>query len=133
MTLSTDTMYNALLRKDSSFEGTFFAAIKTTGIFCRPTCSARKPKRENVEYYSTQKDAILHGYRPCKVCSPMTIAGDYPAEIKKIIARISDHPLKKVKDGDLRSLRIEPNRIPPLVQKESRHHVSRVSANDADQ
>ena len=111
MTLSADTMYNALLRKDSSFEGTFFAAIKTTGIFCRPTCSARKPKRENVEYYSTQKDAILHGYRPCKVCSPMTIAGDYPAEIKKIIARISDHPLKKVKDGDLRSLRIEPNRI----------------------
>jgi len=61
----------------------------------------------------------------------MIIAGDYPAEIKKIIARISDHPLEKVKDGDLRSLRIEPH--PPLVQKESRHHVSRVSAHDADQ
>ncbi|RPI72274.1 MAG: XRE family transcriptional regulator, partial [Ignavibacteriales bacterium] len=42
------TMYNALLNKDSSFEGIFFAGIKTTGIFCRPTCTARKPKKENV-------------------------------------------------------------------------------------
>lgn len=112
-------MYNALLRKDSSFEGTFFAAIKTTGIFCRPTCTARKPKPENVEYYTTPKEAILHGYRPCKVCSPLTVAGDSPDEIKMLISRITDDPFAKVKDGDLRSMDLEPNRIRRWFKK---HH-----------
>lgn len=119
MRLTTDTMYNALVRKDSTFEGTFYAAIKTTGIFCRPTCTARKPKPENVEYYTTPKEAILHGYRPCKVCSPMTVAGDDPAEIKKIISRITEDPMSKLKDGDLRSMDIEPNRIRRWFK---RHH-----------
>ncbi|MFA6439693.1 MAG: methylated-DNA--[protein]-cysteine S-methyltransferase [Bacteriovoracaceae bacterium] len=119
MQLTADTMYTALLRKDSTFEGTFYAAIKTTGIFCRPTCTARKPKPENVEYYTTPKEAILHGYRPCKICTPMTVAGDYPAEIKRIILKITDAPLIKIKDGDLRSMDIEPNRIRRWFK---RHH-----------
>ena len=67
--LTDAIMYRALVDKDVSYEGTFFAAVKTTGIFCRPTCTARKPKMENVEYFKTTKDAILHGYRPCKVCN----------------------------------------------------------------
>ena len=45
--------YQALLAKDGTYEGTFIAAVKTTGIFCRPTCRARKPKRENVEFYAS--------------------------------------------------------------------------------
>ncbi len=119
MTLSADTMYSALLRKDGSFEGAFFAAIKTTGIFCRPTCTARKPKPENVEYFPTQKDAILHGYRPCKVCAPMTVPGDFPAEIKKIVAAVAKNPLQKLKDGDLRSFHVEPSAVRRWFK---RHH-----------
>ena len=53
MKLKFEEMYNALLNKDSSYEGSFFAGIKTTGIFCRPTCTARKPKKENVEFFSS--------------------------------------------------------------------------------
>ena len=44
-------------------------AVKTTGIFCRPTCTARKPRRENVEFFASARDALLHGYRPCRVCN----------------------------------------------------------------
>ncbi len=73
-TLTPELMYDALVRKDSQFEGVFFAAVKTTGIFCRPTCTARKPKFENAAFYTTSKEAILHGYRPCKVCSPLGTA-----------------------------------------------------------
>ncbi len=62
--LSNEIMYKALVDKDSTYEGSFIAAVKTTGIFCRPTCTARKPKLENVEFYSTAKEAILKGYRP---------------------------------------------------------------------
>ncbi|MGY0041263.1 bifunctional transcriptional activator/DNA repair enzyme AdaA [Pedobacter sp. NJ-S-72] len=59
--LTDDIMYKAAVEKDSSFEGVFYTAVKTTGIFCRPTCTARKPKRENVEFFSSTKEAILHG------------------------------------------------------------------------
>ena len=46
-----DTMYRALVNRDTSFEGIFFVGVRTTGIFCRPTCTAKKPAPENVEYF----------------------------------------------------------------------------------
>src|SRR5687768_1271847 len=79
--IPTDEFYNALVAKDSSYEGSFIAAIKTTGIFCRPTCTARKPKKENVEFFATTKEAIQHGYRPCKICSPLERLGETPEYI----------------------------------------------------
>ncbi len=109
--LTERIMYNALLKKDSSFDGLFFVAVKTTGIFCRPTCTARKPKKENVEFFNTSKDAILHGYRPCKVCSPLENPGSMPEYIKKLINEINDNTGTKLKDWDLRKRGMEPNKI----------------------
>ena len=104
-------MYQALLHKDSSYEGTFFAAVKTTGIFCRPTCTARKPKEENVEFFSTTIEAIQHGYRPCKLCNPLEKPGETPGYIKTILKEIADNPSHKFKDWDLRTKGIEPSKI----------------------
>jgi methylphosphotriester-DNA--protein-cysteine methyltransferase len=56
----SDMMYRALINRDSSFEGIFFVGVRTTGIFCRPTCSAKKPARQNVDFFSTPSEA-LHG------------------------------------------------------------------------
>jgi AraC family transcriptional regulator of adaptative response/methylated-DNA-[protein]-cysteine methyltransferase len=109
--LSNTSMYNALVRKDSSFEGIFFAAVKTTGIFCRPTCTARKPKKENVEFFKTTKDAMLNGYRPCKVCNPLEKSGETPSYIKSILKELSENPSIKFKDYDLRKRNIEPSKI----------------------
>ena len=50
---TAERMYRASLDKDASFEGVFWMGVKTTGIFCRPTCTARKPKFENVEFFDT--------------------------------------------------------------------------------
>jgi AraC family transcriptional regulator, regulatory protein of adaptative response / methylated-DNA-[protein]-cysteine methyltransferase len=111
MTLSNRKMYEALLNKDRSFEGIFYAAIKTTGIFCRPTCPARKPKPENVEYYASAKDAILNGYRPCKLCKPLEPSGHTPDFVKKVITKIEENPLNKISDYDLVKMNIEPNKI----------------------
>jgi len=104
-------MYNALLKKDSSFEGIFFVAVKTTGIFCRPTCTARKPKRENVEFYTTSREAIVHGYRPCKVCSPLELMGKTPNDIIKLIKEINENTSMKINDYELRKRGLEPNKI----------------------
>jgi AraC family transcriptional regulator, regulatory protein of adaptative response / methylated-DNA-[protein]-cysteine methyltransferase len=109
--LSADRMYQALVDKDGSFEGQFIAAVRTTGIFCRPTCTARKPLRENVEFFPSTKDAILHGYRPCKVCSPLEKPGETPAYIRTILDQLIQDPMTRFRDGDLRSKGIEPNMI----------------------
>jgi len=109
--LTNTIMYNALVNKDVSYEGTFIAAVKTTGIFCRPTCTARKPKQENVEFFNTTKEAILSGYRPCKVCNPLEKLGATPDYIKKILNELNADPSLKFKDWDLTQRGIEPNNI----------------------
>src|ERR1700742_893574 len=67
----SDTMYRALVNRDSTFEGIFFVAVRTTGIFCRPTCSAKTPARMTVEFFATPNEALHGGYRPCLRCRPM--------------------------------------------------------------
>lgn len=111
MQLSIDVMYQAIVNKDISFEGVFFTAVKTTGIFCRPSCRARKPKKENVEFFSTVREAIVKGYRPCRVCNPMENLNETPPLIKQLMNDLNDDPSLKIKDGDLRQRQLEPNTV----------------------
>jgi len=60
----------AVLRRDASADGRFYYAVRTTGVYCRPSCAARTPRRENVSFYRTCSDAELAGFRPCKRCRP---------------------------------------------------------------
>ena len=111
MKINFDEMYNALIHKDSSYEGLFFVGVKTTGIFCRPTCTAKKPKKENVEFFSSSNEAILHGYRPCKVCHPLEQLGSTPDYIKILLDKLQNNPDEKIKDYDLVKMDIEPNKV----------------------
>jgi len=72
--------YEALVK--NCLRWIFFAGIKTTGIFCHATCAARKPKLENCEFFETAEAALLSGYRPCKICQPLSYPQAIPAEIK---------------------------------------------------
>jgi len=69
-----DPFYQAVLARDSRFDGRFFVAVKTTGVYCRPICPAR-PKRENVEFFKTAAAAEKAGYRPCLRCRPESAPG----------------------------------------------------------
>jgi AraC family transcriptional regulator of adaptative response/methylated-DNA-[protein]-cysteine methyltransferase len=111
MELTFDIMYKACLEKDESFEGMFFTAVKTTGIFCRPSCTARKPKRENVTFFFSAKESILKGYRPCKVCRPLEKLNETPVHIRDLLKEISDNPGSKIKDADLVNRGIDPYTI----------------------
>lgn len=70
MPLDQTLCYRALRARDPRFDGRFFTAVKTTGIYCRPICPARTPKLENVEFYPTAASAQEAGYRPCLRCRP---------------------------------------------------------------
>src|SRR5699024_10517763 len=62
--------YQAVTSRDRRFDGMFFAAVRTTGIFCRPSCPARTPRPENVEFFSTAAAAAEAGFRACRRCRP---------------------------------------------------------------
>lgn len=111
MMLTHETMYKALVDKDVAYEGTFIAAVKTTGVFCRPTCTARKPKKENVEFFKTTKEALAKGYRPCKICHPLERFGKTPDFVKYVLDELSADPSKKFRDRDLIETGIEPSKI----------------------
>lgn len=104
-----DLYYQMLLEKNSTFEGVFYAGIKTTGIFCRPTCPARKPKKENCEFFETAKEATLASYRPCKRCLPLSNPSHLSPEVKKLVHAIEENPERKWTDRDFDALSISAN------------------------
>ena len=67
---SEDERWDAVLRRDRAAEGAFVYAVRTTGVYCRPTCAARRPQRENVAFHATAADAERAGFRPCRRCRP---------------------------------------------------------------
>ena len=72
MDMDDDASYRALATRDARFDGRLFVGVKTTGIYCRPICPARTPKRENVRFYPTAAAAQSAGFRPCLRCRPET-------------------------------------------------------------
>ena len=108
---SNDEMYRALVERDRSFEGLFFACVRTTGIFCRPTCSARKPKPENVEFAPTIQEALHRGYRPCLVCDPMASAAAAPNWLAPLVDEMLRQPDLRLRDDDLRVRGLDPVQV----------------------
>ncbi|TYZ12488.1 methylated-DNA--[protein]-cysteine S-methyltransferase [Hymenobacter lutimineralis] len=100
--------YQALVDKNGAYEGSFIAAVKTTGIFCRPTCTARKPKPENVEFFAGAREALLHGYRACKVCTPLEKPGETPTHIQDLLRDLHAAPASRLTDAQLRARGLEP-------------------------
>lgn len=105
-----DEMYRALVERDTRCDGAFFAAIRTTGIFCRPGCGAKKPRRESCEFYASAADALRAGYRPCKRCRPLERAGTAPEWARALLERVEKAPLERIRARDLSALGIEPRR-----------------------
>src|SRR5438105_59304 len=103
------TMYRALVNRDSSFEGIFFVGVRTTGIFCRPTCSAKKPARENVDFFPTASEALHGGYRPCLRCHPMDPEKRAPRLIERLRAEVERAPGGRLTDKELAALSIDPS------------------------
>ncbi len=115
----SETLYTALLRRDSTFEGIFVVGVKTTGVFCRPACRARMPKRENVEFFPSAHEALQHGYRPCKICTPLEYKGAPPAWLRPLLHEIHEFALVKLRDRHLRERGLEPSRVRYWFKK---HH-----------
>ncbi|MFO0967355.1 MAG: methylated-DNA--[protein]-cysteine S-methyltransferase [Gemmataceae bacterium] len=106
-TFSTAEMQRAYLASDPAYNGLFFLGVRTTGIFCRPTCPARKPLPANVEYFPTAQTALSAGYRPCKRCRPLDL-DEQPAWVTDLLEEVEAAPMTRITEGDLRTRGIDP-------------------------
>ncbi|MEQ1726432.1 MAG: bifunctional DNA-binding transcriptional regulator/O6-methylguanine-DNA methyltransferase Ada [Sphingopyxis sp.] len=92
--IDTDFAFAAFDRRDRALDGQFVGAVKTTGIYCKPSCPARRPLRENVEFFATAAKARAAGYRACLRCRPDDVARDEAAVLAAIAAiKHSEEPL----------------------------------------
>ena len=107
----TGVMLDAFHRRDASFDGLFVTAVSTTGIFCRPTCPARRPLSEHVSFYSTPGEALIAGYRPCLRCRPLEPGGVAPEWLRPLLAAVEDEPARRWSDEDLRGRGLSPERV----------------------
>jgi AraC family transcriptional regulator of adaptative response/methylated-DNA-[protein]-cysteine methyltransferase len=105
-----DQMERAFLASDATYDGIFFTAVRTTGIFCRPSCRARKPLPSNVEFFGSVREALGAGYRPCRRCHPEHPSGSSPAWVKKLLDAVEAQPERRLRDDDVRRLGVEPAR-----------------------
>ncbi len=101
-----NTCYQALIARDARFDGQFFVGVSSTGIYCRPVCGVRVPKRENCHFYPSAAAAEAAGFRPCLRCRPELAPGHASVDAGRHLARaaanlIEDGALAGARFGDL--------------------------------
>ena len=106
-----DTLYAALLGRDAGFDGQAYVGVSTTGVFCRLTCPARKPKRENCRFFSTSGACIEAGFRPCKRCHPLTPSAESDPAIVQLLQALDAQPTHRWSETDVTRLGFDASTI----------------------
>jgi len=117
--LNENKKWQAVAQCISEYDGQFFYGVRTTGIFCRPSCRSREPKRENVEFFDSAREAASSGFRPCKRCRPDLLKYDPDEEVvRKIKAIIDAHYSDRERiDSGFKSLGISRNHMSGIFRK----------------
>jgi AraC family transcriptional regulator of adaptative response/methylated-DNA-[protein]-cysteine methyltransferase len=105
-----EEMLRAMAERDAGYDGVFFTAVRTTGIFCLPSCPARKPAERNVEFFGTAREAIFSGYRPCLRCQPLELGESAPEWVRALTEELRANPDLRIRDADLSARGIDPIR-----------------------
>jgi len=108
MLLDSNACYRAVRARDTRFDGRFYVAVASTGVYCRPICPVRPPKRKNMRFYSSAAAAEGAGFRPCLRCRPERAPGLAPIDavsrlVGAAIAGIEEHALSSARVGELAS------------------------------
>lgn len=99
--------YQALLEKRPEYEGIFYVGVKTTGVFCRPTCPARKPRFEHCEFFATAQEALLAAYRPCKRCRPLSPPNQVSELVRRLVEAVEAEPHRRWRERDFHALGVD--------------------------
>lgn len=106
-----DQLYQALLDRNPSYDGRAYVGVSSTHIFCRLTCPARKPKRENCSFYSEVSVAIAAGFRPCKRCKPLAPEANGDPTIQALTNALEAKPAHRWCEDDITNMGFDPSTV----------------------
>lgn len=106
-----DTLYQALLNRDHTYDGRVFVCVASTGIFCRLTCPARKPKAENCTFFETVAQCLERGFRACKRCHPLQPMATADPAIGTLLAALDQQPAYRWRETDIARMGLDPSTV----------------------
>lgn len=106
-----DTLYAALLARDAAYDGRALVGVITTGIFCRLTCPARKPRPQNCRWFASAAAAEAAGFRPCRRCHPQGATAEGEPLVRDLLAQLSARPGHRWSEADLAALGHDPSTV----------------------
>jgi AraC family transcriptional regulator of adaptative response/methylated-DNA-[protein]-cysteine methyltransferase len=106
---SNERMYRALVERDATFAGVFVVGVKTTGIFCRVGCPARRPKSEHCQFFGTPREAIVAGYRACLRCRPLEREHGPSDVVRRLLAVVDAGDTPRIDTAGLCRMGIDPS------------------------
>lgn len=102
-----DVYYDALLHRDAAYDGFAYVCVSSTRIFCRFTCPARKPKRENCIFRETVAECLEAGFRPCKRCRPMLKAKGNEPTVTRLLEALDREPQRRWRESDIEAMGLD--------------------------
>ncbi|MGD9566894.1 MAG: bifunctional transcriptional activator/DNA repair enzyme AdaA [Sedimentibacter sp.] len=118
--MTHNEMYQAVVENDANYDGVFFYAVKTTGIYCRPSCKSKTPKRDNIRFFETGEHAREAGFKPCKRCRSDLLDYQPMKEIAENVKKVIDDMFDAKKElGDkLRQVGISQHRMIAIFKEQ---------------
>lgn len=106
-----NTLYDALLARDTAYEGKAYVGVLSTGIFCRLTCPARKPLKENCRFFASIPECIADGFRACKRCHPLQPAAEADVSVDRLLKALEAQPQRRWSEGDVAGMGFDPSTV----------------------
>ena len=116
---SRETLYAALIARDPAYDGHAFVGVTTTGVFCRLTCPARKPRFENTRFFASVPACLEAGFRPCLRCRPLSQVGAREPLVGSLLDWLEREPARNWSEGDLVAMQLDPS----TVRRAFRRHL----------
>ena len=116
--MTQQEMWDAVQNNDVNYDGLFFYAVKTTGIFCRPSCKSKLPKRENICFFKTAEEAKAAGFRPCKRCRSDLLDYEPMRDIAKEVRKKIDAAATEPESAELDAIGLSSRRMCDIFKKE---------------
>ena len=116
--MTQQEMWDAVKNNDVNYDGLFFYAVKTTGIFCRPSCKSKLPKRENICFFTTAEEARKAGFRPCKRCRSDLLDYEPMRDIAKEVRKKIDAAATEPESAELDAIGLSSRRMCDIFKKE---------------
>lgn len=104
-------LYQALIDRNPDFDGRAYVGVRSTGVFCRLTCPARKPKFENCCFFETISECFEAGFRPCKRCHPVGTSAENDEVVTRLLCEFEAKPHNKWSESDIAKLGLDPSTV----------------------